>query len=46
MKIKAIIISLKGHYLTKKESALLSKHKPWGIILFKRNISTLEQVKF
>ena len=45
MKKKAIIISLKGEKLTKKEEILLSKENPWGLILFKRNIKTLKQVQ-
>jgi len=45
MNRKAIIISLSGTSLSKKESILISKYKPWGIILFKRNIISLNQVK-
>ena len=45
MKKKAIIISIKGLKLSKKEKILLSKGKPWGLILFKRNIESLQQVK-
>ena len=45
MKKKAIIISIKGHQLTLKEKTLLSKENPWGLILFKRNIKSLNQVK-
>ncbi len=45
MKRKAIIISIKGYKLTIEEKTLLSKEKPWGIILFKRNIKSLNQVK-
>jgi len=45
MKKKAIIISLSGTRLTKKEKIILSKYKPWGVILFKRNIVTLKQTK-
>ena len=37
---KAIIISIKGTSLSYKEKLLLSKEKPWGLILFKRNISS------
>ena len=44
MKCKAIIVSLKGPKLSKKEEALLSKEKPWGVILFKRNIKSLNQI--
>ena len=45
MKKKAIIISVKSFKLSKKEINLLSIEKPWGIILFKRNIKSLIQVK-
>ena len=45
MKKKAIIISIKGYSLTKKEKFLLTNEKPWGLILFKRNIKSLIQVK-
>ena len=45
MNRKAIIISLSGTSLSKKESILISKYKPWGVILFKRNIISLNQVK-
>ena len=45
MKKKAIIISIKGTTLTKKEKILLSREKPWGLILFKRNIKSFKQIK-
>ena len=45
MKKKAIIISIKGYKLTTKEKILISNEKPWGLILFKRNIKSLKQVK-
>ena len=45
MKKKAIILSLKGYKLSKKERLLISKEKPWGLILFKRNIKSLSQIK-
>ena len=45
MKKKAIIISIKGTNLSNKEKALLSNEKPWGLILFKRNIKTLNQIQ-
>ena len=32
---KAIIISIKGFKLTKKEKKLISEEKPWGLILLK-----------
>jgi len=46
MKKKAIIISIKGVSLTKKEKILLSEENPWGLILFKRNIKSLYQIQF
>ena len=45
IKKKAIIISLKGTKLSPKEKKLIICEKPWGIILFKRNISSLDQLK-
>ena len=45
MKKKAIIISIKGTKLTNKEKILLSREKPWGLILFKRNIESFNQIK-
>ena len=44
MKKKAIIISIKGYQLTLKEKNLLTLEKPWGLILFKRNVKSLEQI--
>ena len=45
MKKKAIIVSIKAFSLTNKEKLLLSKERPWGIILFKRNIKSLNQIR-
>jgi len=45
MKKKAIIISIKSFTLTSKEKLLLSKERPWGLILFKRNIKSYIQIK-
>ncbi len=45
MKKKAIIVSIKGYKLSTKERKLLSKERPWGLILFKRNIKTLNQIQ-
>ncbi len=45
MKFKALIVSIKGTKLSKMEKILLSREKPWGIILFKRNIHSFNQVK-
>jgi beta-N-acetylhexosaminidase len=45
MKTKAIIISIKSDKLSKNERSLLTFEKPWGLILFNRNITSLSQVK-
>ena len=45
MNRKALITSLSGYHLTKREILLLRKYKPWGIILFKRNIKNYKQIK-
>ena len=45
MKKKAVIISIKGYHLNKKEELLFENEKPWGVILFKRNIKTFKQIK-
>ena len=45
MKKKAIIFGLKGTKLTKNEKSFLKKEKPWGIILFSRNIKNIYQLK-
>ncbi len=45
MKKKALIISISGTKLSKKEKNLLSKENPWGIILFKRNLKSFNQIK-
>ncbi len=45
MKRKALITSISGTILSKKESNLFKTYKPWGIILFKRNIKNFKQTK-
>ncbi len=45
MERKAIIISLSGLVLTKNEKKLFQKPLPWGVILFKRNIRSYDQIK-
>ena len=45
MKKKAIIVSIKGYKLSIRERELLSKGRPWGLILFKRNIKSLNQIQ-
>ena len=42
---RAFIVGLKSLTLSKKEIVFLKKYKPWGIILFSRNISSIEQTK-
>ena len=41
---KAAIISISGPILTRQEISILKKEKPWGIILFKRNIISALQL--
>ena len=41
---KAAIISLSGFVLTRSEKIILKKEKPWGVILFKKNIFSENQV--
>ena len=45
MRRKAIIISIKGTKLSNMEKTLLLKERPWGIILFKRNLKSVRQIK-
>ena len=44
MNKKAVIISIKSYQLSIKEISLLKNEKPWGLILFKRNIKSLKQI--
>ena len=44
-KRRAFIVGLKKTFLTKKEIYFLNKYKPWGIILFSRNLKNLKQIK-
>ena len=39
---KSFIVGLKSTKLLIKEKKFLIKHKPWGIILFSRNIKNIE----
>ena len=43
---KAIIFGIKGTKLNNEEKYLLKMEKPWGIILFSRNIKDLFQLKY
>ena len=42
---KAIIFGISSYRLKKKERLFFKRVKPWGIILFSRNIKSLEQLK-
>ena len=42
---KAAIISISGTSLSHKEIYIFKKEKPWGVILFKRNILSEKQLK-
>ena len=42
---KAFIVGIKSTSLSKKEIIFLKKHKPWGVILFSRNVKGFEQIK-
>ncbi len=41
---KSFICSIKSTNLSKKEYLFIKKNKPWGIILFQRNINNINQV--
>jgi len=45
MNKRAIIFGLKSFKMTKNEKALFKNFTPWGIILFRRNIKNLIQLK-
>ena len=42
---KAIIFGIKGIKLSRDEKNLIKIEKPWGIILFSRNIKNIYQLK-
>ena len=42
---RSFITGIKGTKLNKQEIDFLKKYKPWGIILFKRNIKSIKQSK-
>ena len=42
---KAFIVGLKSYKLSNYEKIFLKKHKPWGVILFSRNIKSINQTK-
>ena len=45
MNRKAIIFGIKGYNLKRNEKIFLKRNKPWGIILFSRNIKTIYQTQ-
>jgi beta-N-acetylhexosaminidase len=45
LKRRAVIFGIKGFYLTPGEKNLLLCSKPWGVILFSRNIKNIFQLK-
>jgi len=45
MNRKAVIFGIKGIKLTKSEKIFLKEKRPWGIILFSRNIKSSSQLK-
>ena len=44
-KRRSFIVGIKSTKLIKKEKSFLKKYKPWGVILFTRNIKNIEQTK-
>ena len=42
---KPIIIGIKSFRLNKSEKFIIKSQKPWGVILFKRNIKSFGQIK-
>ena len=44
-KRRAFIVGIKSVQLTKNEIDFLKKYKPWGVILFLRNIKSIKQAK-
>ena len=45
IKTRSFICGIKGSKLKKNEITFLRKYKPWGIILFSRNIKSLKQTQ-
>ncbi len=42
---RSFICGIKGKYLSANEKKFLNKYKPWGIILFSRNIKSIKQTR-
>ena len=41
---KAFIVGIKSKILKNNEKIFLKKHKPWGVIIFSRNIVIIGRV--
>ncbi len=44
-KRRAFIVGIKSFQLSKNEIDFFKKYKPWGVILFLRNIKSIKQTK-
>ena len=42
---RSFVCGIKGKYISDKERRFLIKYKPWGIILFSRNIKSIQQTQ-
>ena len=42
---RSFICGIKGKNLSDKEKKFLKKYKPWGVIIFSRNIKSFNQLK-
>ena len=42
---KCFVCGIKGKYISNKEKKFLIKYKPWGVILFSRNLKSIKQTK-
>ena len=42
---KSFIVGIRSTILSKKERIFLKKYKPWGVILFSRNLKNFNQIK-
>ena len=42
---RCFITGIKGTKLSQKEVVFLKKYKPWGVILFSRNIASIPQTQ-
>lgn len=45
MPVRAFVAGCQGYVLTGEECAFLAETQPWGLILFKRNVESPEQLK-